>query len=429
MILVVFLAGYLSENRALLVEQDTRLGPAPAAAAAVSRADGRDVGDRPRDRRRPARPRRGAAVLRRLPGAARTRRPGGSASSLIGLVLFLLGSAVMANLFEHVRTRIDIWLDPFADPLGAGYQVDPGAPRVRARRAARHGPRRRAAGGRRPAADPGGPHRLPAGGARRGARASSGSSRSSGSTSSSSSAACGSASAAADDFRSLLAIGLALVIGIQAFIIAAGNLKVLPLTGVTLPFISYGGSSLLANAPRRRAAAGALRQGRRAAAAAARAVALAPARAGGRPPDARTRRRRAGRSAGPTIHVALVLSLAFALARRRGRLLGRRPRARPRRGRPTTPAVIAAARTVPRGPDPRPGRDGPGPQRGGRERRAVPGLRQPGRSARSSATPRASYGRAGLERAYDAELTRPGRRPADRRASPSSGRTATTPRT
>jgi cell division protein FtsW (lipid II flippase) len=55
--------------------------------------------------------------------------------------------------------------------------------------------------------------------------------------------------AAADDFRSLLAIGLALVIGIQAFIIAAGNLKVLPLTGVTLPFISYGGSSLLANSP------------------------------------------------------------------------------------------------------------------------------------------------------------------------------------
>jgi cell division protein FtsW (lipid II flippase) len=43
-------------------------------------------------------------------------------------------------------------------------------------------------------------------------------------------------------------VGLALVVGVQAFIIAAGNLKVLPLTGVTLPFISYGGSSLLANA-------------------------------------------------------------------------------------------------------------------------------------------------------------------------------------
>lgn len=54
--------------------------------------------------------------------------------------------------------------------------------------------------------------------------------------------------AAADDYRAILATGLALVIGVQAFIIAAGNLKVLPLTGVTLPFISYGGSSLLANA-------------------------------------------------------------------------------------------------------------------------------------------------------------------------------------
>jgi cell division protein FtsW (lipid II flippase) len=54
--------------------------------------------------------------------------------------------------------------------------------------------------------------------------------------------------AAADDFRSILAVGLSLVIGVQAFIIAAGNLKVLPLTGVTLPFISYGGSSLLVNA-------------------------------------------------------------------------------------------------------------------------------------------------------------------------------------
>jgi cell division protein FtsW len=54
--------------------------------------------------------------------------------------------------------------------------------------------------------------------------------------------------AAADDFRAILATGLALVIGVQAFIIAAGNLKVLPLTGVTLPFISYGGSSLLVNA-------------------------------------------------------------------------------------------------------------------------------------------------------------------------------------
>ena len=55
------------------------------------------------------------------------------------------------------------------------------------------------------------------------------------------------AAAAADDVRALLCAGLALVIGVQAAIIAAGNLKLIPLTGITLPFISYGGSSLLVN--------------------------------------------------------------------------------------------------------------------------------------------------------------------------------------
>ena len=55
------------------------------------------------------------------------------------------------------------------------------------------------------------------------------------------------AAGAADDVRALLAAGLALVIGVQAVIIAAGNLKLIPLTGITLPFISYGGSSVVAN--------------------------------------------------------------------------------------------------------------------------------------------------------------------------------------
>jgi cell division protein FtsI/penicillin-binding protein 2 len=48
-------------------------------------------------------------------------------------------------------------------------------------------------------------------------------------------------------FRRLLAAGLASVLGIQAWIIMAGNARLIPLTGVTLPFVSYGGSSLLSS--------------------------------------------------------------------------------------------------------------------------------------------------------------------------------------
>jgi peptidoglycan glycosyltransferase len=48
-------------------------------------------------------------------------------------------------------------------------------------------------------------------------------------------------------FEKLLAVGLTTILGVQAFIIVAGVTRVTPLTGVTLPFVSYGGSSLLAN--------------------------------------------------------------------------------------------------------------------------------------------------------------------------------------
>ena len=245
-ILVVFLAGYLAENRALLVEQDTRLGPlrlppvpylAPMVAMWAIAL--------------------GIVVIQRDLGAALLFfgvflallyvATGRISLVLIGLVLFILGSALMADLFDHIRVRIEIWLDPFADPLGAGYQV------VQALHAFARGgllgvglgaglPE---VGGRIPIPEVHTDFPLAALGeelgivgviailglylvvVERGLRI---------------------GAAAADDFRSLLAVGLALVIGIQAFIIAAGNLKVLPLTGVTLPFISYGGSSLLANA-------------------------------------------------------------------------------------------------------------------------------------------------------------------------------------
>jgi cell division protein FtsW len=55
------------------------------------------------------------------------------------------------------------------------------------------------------------------------------------------------AMAARDNFSALLAGGLTALMGLQSFIIIAGVIKMLPLTGVTLPFVSYGGSSLVAN--------------------------------------------------------------------------------------------------------------------------------------------------------------------------------------
>ncbi|HZT07937.1 MAG TPA: FtsW/RodA/SpoVE family cell cycle protein [Chloroflexota bacterium] len=52
---------------------------------------------------------------------------------------------------------------------------------------------------------------------------------------------------ATSDFAMLFAAGLGTVLGVQALIIMAGNLRLMPITGITLPFLSYGGSSILAN--------------------------------------------------------------------------------------------------------------------------------------------------------------------------------------
>lgn len=54
-------------------------------------------------------------------------------------------------------------------------------------------------------------------------------------------------SRARSEFAKLTALGLTVVLGFQAFVIMAGVIRLLPLTGVTLPFVSYGGSSLVAN--------------------------------------------------------------------------------------------------------------------------------------------------------------------------------------
>jgi cell division protein FtsW (lipid II flippase) len=52
---------------------------------------------------------------------------------------------------------------------------------------------------------------------------------------------------AQDGFSKLLALGLIFAFALQTFIIVGGILRLIPLTGITLPFVSYGGSSVVAN--------------------------------------------------------------------------------------------------------------------------------------------------------------------------------------
>ena len=55
------------------------------------------------------------------------------------------------------------------------------------------------------------------------------------------------AQTARSDFSKLVATGLTAILGFQAFFIMAGVVRLLPFTGITLPFVAYGGSSLVAN--------------------------------------------------------------------------------------------------------------------------------------------------------------------------------------
>ncbi|HEY6533336.1 MAG TPA: FtsW/RodA/SpoVE family cell cycle protein [Acidimicrobiales bacterium] len=160
---------------------------------------------------------------------------------VIGGGLFAVGAVFAWNAFGHVRQRVDIWIDPWTDPSGSGYQIVQGLFAM-------------AFGGvTGTGLGLGGDIRIPAsesdfifaviaeqfgllGGALvimayllmvgSGLRI---------------------AARADHAFDKLLATGLTLLLGFQAFIIIAGVVRLLPLTGVTLPFVSYGGSSLVVN--------------------------------------------------------------------------------------------------------------------------------------------------------------------------------------
>ncbi|MFV0461791.1 MAG: FtsW/RodA/SpoVE family cell cycle protein [Nostocoides sp.] len=162
---------------------------------------------------------------------------------VIGLGLFAAGSYVAYLLFGHVRERVELWLHPFA------YETDPGLSDQVAKGLmgmASGGMFGTGLGNGRPdltyfaASD----FIMPSFGeelglvglfailalyallVERGLRTALG---------------------VRDGFGKLLATGLAFTIGLQVFVIVGGVTRVIPLTGLTTPFLSYGGTSLLAN--------------------------------------------------------------------------------------------------------------------------------------------------------------------------------------
>jgi cell division protein FtsW (lipid II flippase) len=164
-----------------------------------------------------------------------------------GLALFGAGAWFFATTVGHVQDRIDIWLDPFPRYDGAGYQIANGLFSM-----ADGGLFGQGLGAALLKLPDGGPL-IPApetdmiyavivndlglvGGcgliavylliAERGFKT---------------------AMLAADSFSKLLATGLTAVMALQVFVIIGGVTRVIPLTGVTLPFVSYGGSSIVAN--------------------------------------------------------------------------------------------------------------------------------------------------------------------------------------
>ena len=160
---------------------------------------------------------------------------------VMGIGLFVGGAVIAYNLFDHVQTRVEIWLNPWDQYTERGYQP------IQALFALANG------GMTGTGLGIGDPGAIPAAhndfifaalgeelGLLGGVAILSAFVLLVG-------AGMRTALRAQRDFEKLLATGLTTIVAVQTFIIIGGVLRVVPLTGVTLPFMSYGGSSLVAN--------------------------------------------------------------------------------------------------------------------------------------------------------------------------------------
>lgn len=239
LVVAAFLASYLAERQAVLADTSNRIGrflPALRQLAPVGVAwiasfavlvYQRDLG---------------ASLLLFALFIAMLYAATGRASYLAsGGLLFASGAVVAWAAFSHVQRRISAWLRPFADFEDTGYQIAQSLFALGSGSLSGSG------------LGLGAPDRIPNAATDFIFAAVAEELGLAGSVAVIATygllvgVGFGIALRSKDAFRKLLAGGLSFVLGLQAFLILGGVMRLLPLTGITLPFMSYGGSSLLSN--------------------------------------------------------------------------------------------------------------------------------------------------------------------------------------